>query len=497
MTGIPGLGTIVATQESPTSLDFHFVISDISARQVVETGTFVQVDLGQDLVLGVIQSLRRSNRYFSSPDIIHGSSQGNSVPSVYPSDRWDYLVAHVKVLGCFRDGLQIRSTRPVLPGSVVHMVNETILRQFLGLKKQGLQLGKLRQSNTPANIDLDRLLKKHLAILSISGGGKSYATSVIIEELLRRYPDQGRPAMVMFDVHGEYSSLTQLQNDRNFVDVEVVHVPSDSIAMSVRNLETSDFARFFPSMSYAQQRELQAVLSQLRKKGNGLTIDHIISAIYEREMNQLVKDALLGWVSQLKHSYLFGNAEFPHIKKTLEPGKLIILDLSGYTSLWKKRILVHYFLTRIFDLRRSRDIPPVISFIEEAHQFAPEVESSTSKSIIHTIAREGRKFLCSLVLISQRPVNLSTTALSQCNSQLILRILNPHDLNYIGKTSEGINSETLSMLTSLGVGEALLVGAAINYPVFMQIRKKLINADYDELSLSAESKKYDMLEIKR
>ncbi|MHA2253969.1 MAG: helicase HerA domain-containing protein, partial [Candidatus Kariarchaeaceae archaeon] len=97
------------------------------------------------------------------------------------------------------------------------------------------------------------------------------------------------------------------------------------------------------------------------------------------------------------------------------------------------------------------------------------------------------------VLISQRPVNLSTTALSQCNSHLILRILNPHDLAYIGKTSEGINHETLGMLTSLGVGEALLVGEAVNFPVFIQIRKKLVSAEFDGTSLARESKKYEKI----
>ena len=122
MGGIPGLGTVVATQESPTPLIFHFVISDETARTVAETGTFIQVKIESELVLGVIQSLRRANRYFSSPDIIHGSSQGSSVPSIYPADRWDYLIAKVKVLGSFRDNLQQRSTRPVLPGSSVFFV---------------------------------------------------------------------------------------------------------------------------------------------------------------------------------------------------------------------------------------------------------------------------------------------------------------------------------------------------------------------------------------
>ncbi|MHA2502021.1 MAG: ATP-binding protein [Candidatus Kariarchaeaceae archaeon] len=493
MAGIPGLGTVVATQESPTPLIFHFVISEESARVTAETGTFVQATIDDELVLGVIQSLRRSNRYYSSPDIIHGSSQGSSVPSIYPADRWDYLIAKVRVLGSFRNKLQQRSTRPVLPGSQVFLVDTAILEKFLGLSKIGLSIGQVRQSPIEASVDLDRLLKKHLAILSISGGGKSYATSVIIEELLRRHPSQGRPALILFDVHGEYRHLSSLNKHPDFREIDVQRISAQQLAMSVSYLKAGDFSRFFPSMSYAQQRELSVVLSQLQNQNKGLTVESIIDAVYNREMNQLVKDALLGWLGQLRSSYLFGNAEFPSVSEDLEPGKLIIIDMSEFTSLWKKRIILHYFLSRIFELRRIKEIPPVVSFIEEAHQFAPEQETSSAKSIIHTIAREGRKFLCSLVLISQRPVNLSTTALSQCNSHLILRILNPHDLTYIGKTSEGINSDTLGMLTSLGVGEGLLVGEAVNYPVFIQIRRKLVNAEFDEVSLGSESRKYEKL----
>jgi DNA helicase HerA-like ATPase len=54
--------------------------------------------------------------------------------------------------------------------------------------------------------DLNRLLQKHLAILAQSGAGKSYLTSVMLEEILDRTTNQGRIATVLFDTHGEYSN---------------------------------------------------------------------------------------------------------------------------------------------------------------------------------------------------------------------------------------------------------------------------------------------------
>jgi DNA helicase HerA-like ATPase len=66
---------------------------------------------------------------------------------------------------------------------------------------------------------------------------------------------------------------------------------------------------------------------------------------------------------------------------------------------------------------------------------------------------------------------MSVTALSQCNTNLILRIRNPYDLDFIGRTSESIDRPALNMLPSLDIGEALFVGEAINFPVLFQIRK--------------------------
>ena len=92
--------------------------------------------------------------------------------------------------------------------------------------------------------------------------------------------------------------------------------------------------------------------------------------------------------------------------------------------------------------------------------------------MIETIAREGRKFGASLCLISQRPVNLSTTALSQCNTHIILRVTNPNDLDHIQMSSEGIDARVAKSITGLKVGEAIIVGEAVNYPVFVNIRDR-------------------------
>jgi DNA helicase HerA-like ATPase len=133
-------------------------------------------------------------------------------------------------------------------------------------------------------------------------------------------------------------------------------------------------------------------------------------------------------------------------------------------------------------------IPPFLLIIEESHQFCPEAAHSKaiSKHIIETIAREGRKFMACLCLISQRPKKLSTTALSQTNSKLILNIKNPYDLKHLMDSSETITKEFANMISSLGVGEMLLMGNAVNYPIFVDIRKRKFKSPTEHTSLAQE-----------
>jgi uncharacterized protein len=140
-------------------------------------------------------------------------------------------------------------------------------------------------------------------------------------------------------------------------------------------------------------------------------------------------------------------------------------------------------------------VPPCLLVVEEAHQFAPETatkENSLSKNILERIAREGRKFGCCVCLISQRPVRLSSTILSQANTHIILRITNPYDLKHIGQSSEGLDQKSTDMITSLKVGEALVVGEASSFPVFFSVRQKKSQDSHLSTTLSSLSKNYDL-----
>ena len=86
---------------------------------------------------------------------------------------------------------------------------------------------------------------------------------------------------------------------------------------------------------------------------------------------------------------------------------------------------------------------------------------------------------------------MSTTALSQCSTHIILRVTNPYDLDHIKQTSEGIDQRTLDMITSLRTGEAIIVGEAVNYPVFFKVRKRVSQESRHETTLEKAAVEFE------
>jgi DNA helicase HerA-like ATPase len=489
------IGTIIVDEDdSPNPEQFSFVLTKTEEEFQLQKGMYVVVPTEDGEVLASVTELFKTNRYFSSPSAVRAyETSGKTLASIFPADRWEYIIAKAKPLGIITEIGIKRLLFPVSPGENVSIPDNDTLIQFLGLEKDnGLNIGMIEQHDLTVKLNLTRFLQKHAAILAISGAGKSYTVSVLLEELLSRKADQGRVAIVLFDVHGEYKGFGA-EKSPFFKDVNVF--PGGLIQFATSSMSARQFAIYEPQITTAQSRDLSKVLTQFYhekvKQGKSYVIADIIDELEKNEqMNVRSKEALIGWLYSLENTRLFGAAENPDLKNILKPGKITIFDLSEFTSIKLKQMIVSYILFRIFEMRKKNETPPTTVILEESHQFCPEarLERAISKSIIETIAREGRKFFTSIVLVSQRPVKLSTTALSQCNTHVIMRILNPYDLDYIGRSSEGIDRSTMNSITSLGVGEAIIVGNAVNHPIFVKVRKrKTTTMETESLEESAKN----------
>lgn len=105
-------------------------------------------------------------------------------------------------------------------------------------------------------------------------------------------------------------------------------------------------------------------------------------------------------------------------------------------------------------------------------------------SIFEEIIKEGRKFGFFLTLSSQRPADISPTILSQVHNYLIHRLVNDRDLKMLENTMPTLDKRSLQMIPSLGKGEVVITGNAIQVPVFVKVDPTTIRPKSDDVVLT-------------
>ena len=415
--------------------------------------------------------------------------------------------------------------------------NEDIARVVAGeLKanqKRALDLATL--SNRPdVNVYINghAVVTRHLAILAMTGAGKSWTARRLIEQLAaRQYP------IVIFDPHGDYSGLAEVPALRGRVrrfhaSFPIFDQEPDAVSAVIESLSGWELApthrahfdmlfraaRTFVSASGKELDERARWLDNYRGRDDcarfGLSPDlfalkNVIEALVIANRNddsealeQLVewtgiKDIQVGkqTARNLEHLpiRLFRAARalqqaetisrraagasdpLPSVRASIvAPGQISVVSLSGYAG--DLRVALYDLIAGdVFSARVEDNLKlPVLLLLEEAHNFAPAPASTSAErravNSTRQIAQEGRKFGVGLVLISQRPSRLDETTLSQCNSYIIMRMANPADQNYVRRSVETLGEDEARMLPDLDVGEALLTGQFVNFPVLARIK---------------------------
>ncbi|MEO0337933.1 MAG: ATP-binding protein, partial [Bacteroidota bacterium] len=122
---------------------------------------------------------------------------------------------------------------------------------------------------------------------------------------------------------------------------------------------------------------------------------------------------------------------------------------------------------------------PFAFVCDEAHLYLPVKEDADAveKQALYCferIAKEGRKYGVSLLVVSQRPSDVSRTILSQCNNFLILRLTNDRDQNVVRRLMPDSLAGVLDGLPLLDTGEAILLGDAILLPARIRLNRPTI-----------------------
>ena len=142
---------------------------------------------------------------------------------------------------------------------------------------------------------------------------------------------------------------------------------------------------------------------------------------------------------------------------------------------WFAKVVVKIYSKMIFNFSKKlkdRASIPFHIFVEEAHRYVQndiDVEL-IGYNIFERIAKEGRKYGVIINLISQRPVEISDTVISQCANFLIFKLNHPRDVDYITKMLPNISAEIVEKQKSLQPGTCMAFGLAFKVPMIVRMK---------------------------
>jgi len=193
---------------------------------------------------------------------------------------------------------------------------------------------------------------------------------------------------------------------------------------------------------------------------------------------------------------VWGEIFDPEAKSALdviENNRINVLDISELTA-YQAQIIVDWYLKEVLEDRKNavknlsdaKFKSPVVIAIEEAHVFLPSQRGTRCSETIARIAREGRKFGVSLIIISQRPSRLDADVVSQMGSFAISGLIHPRDQSFVREVTDDVSEELGASLPSLNPGEMILVGEFIKLPALVKVdlvEEKFMGRDLDAVKL--------------
>ena len=395
--------------------------------------------------------------------------------------------------------------------------------------------------NAKAYINGNKLFQRHAFIGGSTGSGKSWTTAKIIEQMAKlnnvnsiifdlhgeykplkdidniEYYKIAGPSDIEQNkglsdnvLHIPYWLLTYEALVSMFVDRSDQNAPNQSMVISreIRNVKKEYLEKKEQNdilANFTIDSPIPFSLESLLEKLNAINSEMVPGARAGAEKAGDFNGKLSRMISRLENKisdkrmgFLFGGGEvvmeFDWLNKLVETligvnsenskAGIKIVDFSEVPSDILPLIvsLIARLSFSVQQWTKSEERHPIALLCDEAHLYIPNKSSSSSSdeislSIFERIAKEGRKYGLSLVVISQRPSEVNRTVLSQCSNFIAMRLTNTDDQMVIKKLLPDNLGGFGDILPILDTGEALVVGDASLLPSRIRIDKPLKTPD--------------------
>lgn len=382
----------------------------------------------------------------------------------------------------------------------------------------------------------DKFFQRHAAILGSTGSGKSWAVALILERAAKlKFPN-----IIVFDMHGEYAPLAD-RSKGGFADRYRIAGPGDlespaddvlflpywllnrdemlsmildrsdqnapnqasRFTLHVRNLKgatldaqnKTDVKKTFTVDSPIPYEIKQLVgLLNTDNTAKGIGKTGPIKGEWEDKLTRFLS-RLEAKIDDRRYGFMFAPPAAAQTYEWLATQVIRLLRAgsgSGIKVIDFSEVpadvlpIVTGTLARLlYDIQfwmASASRTPVTLLCDEAHLYLPvrddaDAVQRQALGSFERIAKEGRKYGFSLLVVSQRPSDVSRTILSQCNNFLALRLTNETDQGVIKRLMPDSLAGLTSILPLLDTGEALLLGDAVLMPARIKLDAPAVPPD--------------------
>lgn len=406
--------------------------------------------------------------------------------------------------------------------TAMHMIMNAVSSKETGSKS--LEIGHFASNKDVAAIlDGNRFFQRHACIVGSTGSGKSYTVASILEKA-----DQLPHAnMIIFDLHGEYNELSYADQIKICDEPEGLHIPlwffnyEEIHSLFVESSEGTSTNQRAAVINFILQRKKEYILNNMSSVSEEIvTADTPVpfsakeligyletQNILEVDTGEVYKtgdnkgqaktkkgqyyDRLTNLITRLrtkmddrKYGFVFNEDDtttadylnqFAARIMGNDKYRIKVIDLSEVPS--DMLAIIIGIVTRIiYDIQfwitpaKNEVRHPLVLVCDEAHIYMSNDMSKMkavekkSLEIFEKIAKEGRKYGIGLLIISQRPAELNTTIMSQCNNIVSLKVTNDRDKSAVAAMLTDSLVGIVEMLPNLDVGECVVVGDAIMLP---------------------------------
>lgn len=539
------LGRVAAVDTSRVliSVEDHQHMTTIAVGNLIA----IQGRTAAEFLIGIVE---RATRSVSEKLLLDETTEDGSIP--LGESQEDFIKA--VLIGTYRtvDGNSSNTFKrgadcfPQVDRDCFHVSGKN-LQQFMNLLsmkvKDGerLILGHFMADQTAIAIaNGDKFFQRHAAILGSTGSGKSWAVALMLE----RAAALKAANLIVFDMHGEYSTLCEGPNaiaqqyriagpgDLDKPDEECLFLPywllnreemlalildrSDDNAPNqatrftehVRSLKekalsdpkkadvlatfTVDSPIPYPIHSLLSllndddtgtkpgaTKDKDGNLKEVKGDWNGKLSRFIVrmkAKIDDRRCGFMFQPPDMcsdyGWLEKMLGS-LFAVSDNQRGIKVIDFSEVPSDVLPIVTGVLARLLYsIQFWMDK--DSRH-----PLTIVCDEAHLYLPVRDSADAAEkraleSFERIAKEGRKYGVSLLVVSQRPSDVSRTILSQCNNFLVLRLTNDQDQSVVKRLMPESMGGITDILPLLDLGEALLLGDSILLPTRIKLDKPSI-----------------------